>query len=146
MRAAAVIWRDPTGALKANDTLQGIWTLPNDTRGGVYSPAQTLLKPWEDPIAANNAVIQPQIDLAWLYAGTGRNTLYVVMPADAEDTKPFAVSFGGLLGELTDQVFACVNRTGQPVPDLMFVLDEAGNSPCDWLPSVATTCASTGSY
>jgi type IV secretion system protein VirD4 len=132
------------GARLAHETLQGIWALPSDTRGGVYSSAQTLLKPWEDPIAAHNATIEPQIDLAWLFAGTGRNTLYVVMPPNAEDAKRFAVIFGGLLGELTDQVFACVNRTSQPVPDLMFVLDEAGNSPCDWLPSVATTCASNG--
>jgi type IV secretion system protein VirD4 len=58
--------------------------------------------------------------------------------------KSFAVVFGGLLGELTDQLFNVVNKTGQPVPDLMFVLDEAGNSPCDWLPSLSTTCASNG--
>jgi type IV secretion system protein VirD4 len=131
------------GARIAHETLQGIWALPNDTRGGIYSAAQTLLKPWEDPYAAENADLG-SIDLAWLYAGSGRNTLYVVMPPNGQDSKRFSVIFGGLLGELTDQVFATVNRTGNPIPDLMFLLDEAGNSPCDWLPEVATTCASNG--
>lgn len=131
------------GARVAHETLQGIWALPSDTRGGIYSAAQTLLKPWEDPYAAENAQLE-SIDLAWLYAGTGRNTLYVVMPPNGQDSKRFSVIFGGLLGELTDQVFATVNRTGNPIPDLMFLLDEAGNSPVDWLPEVATTCASNG--
>ncbi len=132
------------GARVAHETLQGIWALPADTRGGIYSSAQTLLTPWEDPVAARNAALAQRVDLEWLFGGSGRNTLYVVMPANAQDSKRFAVIFGGLLGELTDQVFETVNRTGRPVDDLLLVLDEAGNSPCEWLPSVATTCASNG--
>ena len=77
-------------------------------------------------------------------SGSGRNTLFVCMPPNANDAKRFSVIFGGMLGELTDQIFRAVNRIGAPVPNLLFVLDEAGNSPCDWLPSVATTCASNG--
>jgi type IV secretion system protein VirD4 len=83
------------GARVAHETLQGIWALPNDTRGGIYSAAQTLLKPWEDPYAAENAILE-SIDLAWLYAGTGRNTLYVVMPPNGQDSKRFSVIFGGV--------------------------------------------------
>ena len=68
------------GARSAHDTLQGIWNIPAaETRGGIYSSAQTLMKPWEDPIAAANSELPVQADIAWLYAGTGRNTLYVVI-------------------------------------------------------------------
>jgi type IV secretion system protein VirD4 len=127
---------DASFALRA---LESTWLLDDRTRGGAYATAKTLLRAWEDPSVAASASRQ-EIDLDWLLSGA--NTLYVCAPM--HEQARLAPVFGGLLGDLLQQAYERVNRTREPLPNLLLVMDEAGNTPAAWLPSVASTCASIG--
>ena len=73
----------------------------------------------------------------------GNNTLYVVQPL--KSVERFAVVFGGLLGDLLrDQAYEISKRARGPIPPLLAVIDEAGNTPLRWLPQVTSTCAGIG--
>ena len=52
--------------------------------------------------------------------------------------------FGGLVSSFTDAAYAKRNATNKPIPNMLLVLDEAGNTAASWLPEVSTTCASVG--
>lgn len=132
----------------AMSQFDGFWKLDPRTRSDIYSTSQTLVQPWEDPLVSyasatgsNEGQVGPPINLKALL--TGRNTLYVVQPL--KSTQRFAVVFGGLLGSLVkDQAYEVAHRYGKPLPDLLVVIDEAGNTPLQWLPSVASTCSGIG--
>ncbi len=137
----AVHLRDAELALAV---ISGIWGEADETRSGIYASAQTLFAPWEDTRIATNSELTDTVDLDWLYGGTGRRSLYICMPEHPKDALRFAVVFGGLIGALTDQAYAKRNRTNQQLPNLLLVLDEAGNTAASWLPDLSTTCASVG--
>jgi len=126
----------------------GFWKLDARTRSDIYSTSQTLVQPWEDPFVSYSSALGHRhgqvgagIDLELLL--TGRNTLYVAQPI--EDVKRYAVVFGGVLGPLLkDQAYRAAHQYRQPLPDMLVVIDEAGNTPFQWLPSVASTCSGIG--
>ena len=122
---------------------EGFWHLDPRTRSDIYSTSQTLVQPWEDPNVsfASSKHAGPVAELRVVL--DGNNTLYVVQPL--KSTQRFAVVFGGLLGALLkDQAYEVAKRYRQPLPDLLCVIDEAGNTPLRWLPEVASTCAGIG--
>ena len=138
-------------AQQALTAFAGFWKLDTRTRSDIFSTAQTLITAWEDPyIAAASAtevradtgeISRPAMDLSRLLVGN--NTLYVVQPL--KSVERFAVVFGGLLGDLLrDQAYEISKRARQPIPPLLAVVDEAGNTPLRWLPQVASTCAGIG--
>ena len=145
---------DGVGGLEAQQALTafvGFWKLDTRTRSDIFSTAQTLITAWDDPyIAAASAVsvntesgeiVRPAMTLQRLLQGN--NTLYVIQPLGAASR--FAVVFGGLLGDLLrDQAYEISRRAGQPIPPLLAVIDEAGNTPLRWLPHVASTCSGIG--
>lgn len=118
--------------------LTATWSMDDRTRASVYATAQTLLRPWSDPLVAESAA-RDDISLDRLVAG--RNTLYLCAPL--HDQERLAPVFGGLVGDLLAQVYERAAR-GTPVEPLLIVLDEAGNTPSRWLPQVASTCAGVG--
>lgn len=122
----------------------GFWMLNDRVRSDVFSTAQTLVQPWEDPRLAKASALEPQLDLDLLLGdGAKRNTLYVSQPLKSAER--LAVVFGGLLGDLiAEQAYERAKRTGRELPDLLVVLDEAGNTPVRWLPQVASTCSGIG--
>lgn len=138
-------------AQQALTAFVGFWKLDTRTRSDIFSTAQTLITAWDDPyIAAASAVsvntesgeiVRPAMTLQRLLQGN--NTLYVIQPLGAASR--FAVVFGGLLGDLLrDQAYEISRRAGQPIPPLLAVIDEAGNTPLRWLPQVASTCSGIG--
>ena len=138
-------------AQQALTAFTGFWKLDTRTRSDIFSTAQTLITAWEDPyIAAASAtavqtatgeIVRPGMDLSRLLVGN--NTLYVVQPL--KSVERFAVVFGGLLGDLLrDQAYEISKRARRPIPPLLAVVDEAGNTPLRWLPQVASTCAGIG--
>jgi len=149
MRALLVeATKDPDDriAIQATHALaqfDGFWHLDPRTRSDIYSTSQTLVQPWEDPYVsfASTSDAGPVVDLRALLSG--RNTLYVVQPL--KSTQRFSVVFGGVLGALLkDQAYEVAKRYRKPLPDLLCVIDEAGNTPLRWLPEVASTCAGIG--
>ena len=128
----------------ALSVIQGIWNVADETRSGIYASTQALFAPWEDTRIAKNSMLADTVDLDWLYGGSGRRSLYICMPEHPRDAARFAVVFGGLIGSLTDQAYAKRNRTNTILPNLLLILDEAGNTAASWLPALSTTCASVG--
>ena len=121
----------------------GFWLLNDRMRSDIFSTAQTLVQPWEDPRLARASALTPRVDLPWLLAGTGRNTLYVSQPLRGAER--LGVVFGGLLGDIVaDQAYEVAKRSGCALPELLVVIDEAGNTPVRWLPQVASTCSGIG--
>jgi type IV secretion system protein VirD4 len=146
--------KDGMVALEAQQALTsfvGFWKLDGRTRSDIFSTAQTMIAAWEDPYIAaasatavmtsNGEITRPAMNLARLLRGN--NTLYVIQPLGSAER--FAVVFGGLLGDLLrDQAYEISRRTSQPIPPLLAVIDEAGNTPLRWLPQVASTCSGIG--
>jgi type IV secretion system protein VirD4 len=128
-----------TGAANALTAINAVWQLDERTRGSTYATCQTMIEPWQDPEVAATAT-GCDIDLAWLLAGN--NTLYICAPT--HEQQRLATVFGGLLGDLVQQAYDQANRSGTPLPPTLLVLDEAGNTPTRWLPSVASTCSGIG--
>jgi type IV secretion system protein VirD4 len=124
----------------ATKALLAVWQLEDRTRSSVYATAQTVVWPWADPGVARSAQTC-DIDLDWLLAGA--NTAYLCAPL--EDQRRLAPAFGGLLNDVLKQAFARVAATGRPLdPQLLVVVDEAGNTPLRWLPELASTVAGLG--
>lgn len=127
-------------AAVATRALLGVWQLEDRTRSSVYATAQTVVWPWADPGVASSAA-QCDIDLDWLLGGS--NTVYLSAPL--EDQRRLAPAFGGLLNDLLKQAFARFAATGRPLdPQLLVVIDEAGNTPLRTLPELASTVAGLG--
>jgi type IV secretion system protein VirD4 len=124
----------------ATKALLAVWQLEDRTRSSVYATAQTVVWPWADPGVAESARTC-DIDLDWLL--TEANTAYLCAPL--EDQRRLAPAFGGLLNDILKQAFARVAATGRPLdPQLLVVLDEAGNTPLRSLPELASTVAGLG--
>lgn len=126
------------GLHHARRTLEATWSMDDRTRSSVYATAQTLIRPWSDPLVARSAE-HHSIEFDRLVAGN--NTLYCCAPLHDQDR--LAPVFGGLLGDLLAQAYARAGR-GDTFEPLLIVLDEAANTPTRWLPQVASTCSGIG--
>lgn len=149
LTAAAQRPDDQRDATLALSIIDGLIAVADETRSGIYASTQTLFAPWEDSRVVANSQLDTTVTLDWLYddltnPGKGRNTLFVCMPEHPKDAARFAVIFGGLISALTDAAYAKRNQTNQALPNLLLVLDEAGNTAASWLPQISTTCASVG--
>jgi len=128
------------GARRAANALIGIWQNDDRLRGSIYTTATTAVWPWTDASVGASAR-GCDITLDWLLSGN--NTLYLCGPL--QDQRRFAPVFGGLIGDLVDQVYERADRTNKPVdPTLLVVLDEAANTPLRQLPEWASTVAGHG--
>lgn len=127
------------GAAQALTAINAIWQLDERTRGSTYATCQTTVEPWQDPDVAA-AATGCDLDLKWLLGGN--RTLYICGPT--HEQQRLATVFGGLLGDLVQQAYDQANLSGKPLPPTLLVLDEAGNTPTRWLPSVASTCSGIG--
>ena len=122
----------------------GIWAEAPETSSSIYAASQILFKPWEDTRVAKNSRLAESIDLDWLLGGHGHRSLYICMPSKPGEAERFAIVFGGLISTLTDEAYERRNRDNKALPNVLLVLDEAGNTAASWLPSLSTTCASVG--
>lgn len=124
----------------AMQVLQSLWDKEPRTRSSFYTTALTMVSCWEDPIVADSSA-GSDINLEWLVGGC--NTLYVCSPM--HEQLRLATVFGGLLDDLLQQAYEWQNtHRGARLPDVLLVLDEAGNTPARWLPQVASTCSGIG--
>jgi type IV secretion system protein VirD4 len=126
-------------AQRALEAITAVWDLDERTRGSTYATCQTMVEPWLDPEVAA-AARGCSIDLEWLLSGP--NTLYLCAPT--HEQQRLSTVLGGLLGDLMQQAYDLANATNKPLPSTLVVLDEAGNTPTRWLPSVASTCSGIG--
>ena len=121
-------------------SLEAVWKYDDRTRGSIYATATNHIRPWLDS-GVRRWTRSCDVDLKWLTGG--ENTLYVCQPM--KDAQRLAPVFGGIYGDLVDQVYARYNTTGEPLdPQLHMAIDEAANTPLGWLPQVVATCAGIG--
>ena len=130
-----------TEAEKAWTQMVAVWGRDPRTRSSIYATAETVIAAWSDPGVADSSISQ-EIDLDWLMGGEGPRTLYLCAPA--HEQQRLSAVFGGLLGDLFQQAYEKAGREGQLAKPLLIVMDEAGNTPCKWLPGYASTCAGIG--
>jgi type IV secretion system protein VirD4 len=130
-----------TEAEKAWTQMVAVWGRDPRTRSSIYATAETVIAAWSDPGVAETSIEQ-EIDLDWLMGGEGPRTLYLCAPA--HEQQRLSAVFGGLLGDLFQQAYEKAGREGQLAKPLLIVMDEAGNTPCKWLPGYASTCAGIG--
>ena len=123
----------------AETTLVGLWQKEPRSISPVYSTAANIVWPWVDLGIAESAS-SCDIDLDWLCSGP--NTLYIVAPLI--DHERSAGVLGGLIGDLVGQVNQR-NLSGQTInPEILLLIDEAGNMRLDDLPVWASTLAGMG--
>jgi len=112
------------------------------TVASIYQTAQPMLRSIQDPLVVD-ATAACDIDYAWLCDPNQANTLYVCGPT--HDQKRLDMVFGGLFGDLlAQQAYEYANQHGVLDNPLLVVMDEAANTPCTWLPHVASTCSGLG--
>ena len=123
----------------AEVALLGLWRKEQRSISPVYSTAANIIWPWVDSGVAASAS-SCEIDLEWLCSGP--NTLYVVAPLIDHDRTSGVL--GGLIGDLVGQINER-NIQGHPVsPEILLLIDEAGNMRLDDLPVWASTLAGMG--
>ncbi len=127
------------GARAALMALESIAGLDPRTRSGVFGSAQPMVEAWQDPHVAISAEA-PSITLDWLVEDA--NTLYICAPARAPDR--VAIVLGALVSDLIGHAYDWQGRRGRALPDTLMVLDEAANTPTQWLPEVVSTCSGLG--
>ena len=127
------------GARAALMALGSISGLDERTRSGVFGSAQPMVEAWQDPHVASSAE-DPTITLDWLVQDA--NTLYICAPARAPDR--VAIVLGALVSDLIGHAYDWQGRRGRRLPDTLMVLDEAANTPTQWLPEVVSTCSGIG--
>jgi len=121
--------------------LHGQWSTDPRTTSSVYATARNAVWPWADPAIARSAD-SCGITVDWLL-GDGGNTLYLVAPVG--DETRIGMVFAVLLNDLVTQVFDRYNRKGEPIdPRLLFLLDEAANTPLPNLPQWSATVSGAG--
>lgn len=120
--------------------LEGVWGLEDRMRSSIFGTAQAAVWPWSNPKVAGSAS-GCDLDLDWLLSGN--HTVYACAPLRA--ARRLAPAFGGLIGDLLEQVAERVAVTGRPLdPPLLIVLDEVGNTPLRELPELVSTLAGLG--
>lgn len=123
----------------AEELLRSVWSKDQKLISSVYATASTTIKPWTTRAMRHSASIE-SINLEWLVSGV--NTLYLcAQPQDFERLVPV---YGGVINTLFEDCFRYANRNGPIKPELLIVLDEAGNMPLDKLPTYTSTVAGLG--
>ena len=132
-------WEQREAGRFAERTMVGLWRKEQRSVSPVYSTAANIIWPWVDSgIAASAASCD--INLEWLRSGP--NTLYVVAPLIDHDRSSGVL--GGLINDLVGQINEH-NLRGTPIePEILLLIDEAGNMRLDDLPVWASTLAGMG--
>jgi len=128
-------------ARKAEQVLYGLWNKAAATVGSVYATANTILKPWateEGRLSSTGHLV----NLQWLLAGPGHNTLFISAPP--QEQRELRPVLSGAVSSVLDEVFRHVDIHGPIDPPLVVFLDEIGNAPLPRLPEYLSTLASSG--
>ncbi len=128
-------------ARKAEYVLYGLWNKAPATVGSVYATANTIVKPWATEEGRLSSTGQ-LVDLAWLLAGPGDNTLFISAPP--QEQRELRPVLSGAVSSILDEVFRHVDIHGPIDPPLVVFLDEIGNAPLPRLPEYLSTLASSG--
>lgn len=140
-------------------TFGGLAKEDHKIRSSIYATAALALDPWLEPAVAHSASQSARphywsdqqwehrpamIDLDWLMAGDGSNTLYLA--ASQPEFERLSPVLGGLLADLKDSVHAWDIAGRRLEKPLLIVIDEAGQLELGWLPAEVSTIAALGAF
>lgn len=128
-------------ARKVEHVLYGLWNKAAATVGSVYATSNTILKPWATEEGRQSSTGQ-LVNLEWLLAGPGHNTLFISAPP--QEQRQLRPVLSGAVSSILDDVFRHVDIHGPLDPPLVVFLDEIGNAPLPRLPEYLSTLASSG--
>lgn len=128
-------------AHKVERILFGLWNKAPATVGSVYATSNTILKPWATEEGRLSSTGQ-LVNLEWLLAGEGHNTLFISAPP--QEQRQLRPVLSGAVSSILDSVFRHVDIHGPIDPPLVVFLDEIGNAPLARLPEYLSTLASSG--
>lgn len=128
-------------ANKVEHILFGLWNKAPATVGSVYATSNTILKPWATEEGRLSSTGQ-LVNLEWLLAGDGHNTLFISAPP--QEQRQLRPVLSGAVSSILDSVFRHVDIHGPIDPPLVVFLDEIGNAPLARLPEYLSTLASSG--
>lgn len=128
-------------AHKVEHILFGLWNKAPATVGSVYATSNTILKPWATEEGRLSSTGQ-LVNLEWLLAGEGHNTLFISAPP--QEQRQLRPVLSGAVSSILDSVFRHVDIHGPIDPPLVVFLDEIGNAPLARLPEYLSTLASSG--
>ena len=128
-------------------------------RASIYATARLAFEAWNEPSIAHSASLDPRahyhsdeiwdnepryLDLEWLMSGPpGRpRTLYLSAPST--EFERLAPVFGGLLGDIREQIHAWDISGRKLKQPLMILIDEAGQLELRWFPEEVSTIAGLG--
>jgi type IV secretion system protein VirD4 len=126
---------------KADQVLQGLWTKADTTVGSIYATANTILRPWATEQGRHSSTGN-LINLDWLLAGPGHNTLAISAPP--QEQRQLRPVLTGAVSSILDAVYRHTQLHGPLDPPLVVFLDEIGNAPLARLPEYLSTLASSG--
>ena len=128
-------------------------------RASIYATARLAFDAWNEPAIAHSASLDPRafywsdeiwdddptfVDLEWLMGGPeGRpRTLYMSAPSTEFDR--LAPVFGGMLGDLREQIHSWDIAGRKLEQPLLILIDEAGQLELRWFPEEVSTIAGLG--
>ncbi len=128
-------------------------------RSSIYATARLAFDAWNEPSIAHSASLDPRafyhsdeiwkheprfIDLEWLMGGEPDRPRTLYMSAPSTEFDRLAPVFGGMLGDLREQIHAWDIGGRKLAEPLMIVIDEAGQLELRWFPEEVSTIAGLG--
>jgi type IV secretion system protein VirD4 len=148
--------------LLAKDALTKLMTFEGEDpkiRASIYATARMAFQAWNEPAIAHSASLDPRafyhsdeirehepvyVDLDWLMGGPEGKPRTLYMSAPSTEFDRLAPVFGGMLGDLREQIHAWDIGGRKLEQPLMILIDEAGQLELQWFPEEVSTIAGLG--
>ena len=148
--------------LLASDAMTKLQTFEDEDpkiRASIYATARTAFQAWTEPAIAHSASLDPRafyhsdeiwpdepryVDLDWLMGGPQDKPRTLYMSAPSTEFDRLAPVFGGMLGDLREQIHAWGIAGRKLEQPLLILIDEAGQLELQWFPEEVSTIAGLG--
>jgi type IV secretion system protein VirD4 len=150
--------------LLAKDTMTKLMAFEGEDpkiRASIYATARLAFDAWNEPAIAHSASLDPRahyhseeiwehnpvyVDLDWVMGGPDGHPRSLYMSAPSTEFERLAPVFGGMLGDLREQLHAWDIAGRKLDKPLLILIDEAGQLELRWFPEEVSTIAGLGGF
>ncbi len=150
--------------LLAKDTMTKLMAFEGEDpkiRASIYATARLAFDAWNEPAIAHSASLDPRahyhseevwehnpvyVDLDWVMGGPEGRPRTLYMSAPSTEFERLAPVFGGMLGDLREQIHAWDIAGRKLDKPLLILIDEAGQLELRWFPEEVSTIAGLGAF
>ena len=150
--------------LLAKDTMTKLMAFEGEDpkiRASIYATARLAFDAWNEPAIAHSASLDPRahyhseeiwehnpvyVDLDWVMGGPDGHPRTLYMSAPSTEFERLAPVFGGMLGDLREQLHAWDIAGRKLDKPLLILIDEAGQLELRWFPEEVSTIAGLGAF